>query len=403
MLRLPPSVAARVSSIRYDPSGTFKNAFVEELELYMAKAAERLRPEVAPALSIVLVTDPATPAPGGEVIDLIRKACPKNVEFVPQWVGIHRPNESWNREGVVFLLSAIWRGGLLQGGSLERAYHSLVLSLLATEASRVAPHDFDCFARLRYHSRGKIYRVAIDPIDLPDFDREADRSLRLSAIASYVPEIDARAREAALRIAPAELGPLLHRAGSRASIEPSLAEPLLCGAISRSISIAQASASLGDWAATAAEPVADLLRDLQVALTQWMVEVSSFNTAAADLQLARPLFANGGFPLLHELKMQLTAHRTQLAFRQQSAILRAGLAKQRRAELDRDYYELLPNDLSAAERLAITSGLAKANGSAARVTITRHFPLDMVTDTREEILDLRDLSTVLYALEMHPA
>ncbi|HEY3738221.1 MAG TPA: hypothetical protein VGL53_00180 [Bryobacteraceae bacterium] len=61
----------------------------------------------------------------------------------------------------------------------------------------------------------------------------------------------------------------------------------------------------------------------------------------------------------------------------------------------------MPNDLNAVQRLAIASELAKANGSAARLTVTRHFPSELVNDTREEILNLRGLSTVLYAMELH--
>jgi hypothetical protein len=64
---------------------------------------------------------------------------------------------------------------------------------------------------------------------------------------------------------------------------------------------------------------------------------------------------------------------------------------------------LLPNDLNATQRLAITSELANSNGGATRVTITRHFPFPLVVDSREEILALRDLCTVLYSLEMHTA
>ena len=395
-----PRLGARVASLRYDPSSTIKGAFVEELNQAMSKAAERLRPEVAPALSIVLVTDPALPPPGIEVLDLIRKACPPDIVFVPQWVGVYRAEQSWVREGVVFLLSTTWRGGLIQGGSLERAYQSLILSLLATETSRVAPSEFDCFARLRFHSTGKIYRVAIDPVDLPDFDREAERSLRLSAVSSYFPEIDPRAHAAALRAAPVEPGPLLDTPGSRAFIEPAIVEPLLCTAISRSASIAQAIAMLGEWATFATVSVSEILKDLQVALTHWAVDAGALDHAKADQQLAQALFAASGFPLLHELKMRVTSARCQQTFRKQVALLRAQLVNQKRADLDRDYFELLANDLNASQRLAITAGLAKVNGSAARLTVTRHFPFELITDTREEILDLRDLSTVLYAMEM---
>ena len=398
--RVMPRLGARVSAIRYEPSSTIKSAFVEELNQAMSKAAERLRPDVAPALSIVLVTDPALPAPGAEIIGLIRKACPPNVAFVPQWVGINSPGESWPRDGVAFLLSTVWRGGLIQGGSLDRSYQSLILSLLATETSRVAPAEFDCFARLRFHSSGKTYKVAIDPIDLPDFDRDAQASLRLSAVANYFPEIGACAREAALRSAPVDPGALLHATGSRPALEPKLAEALLCAAISQCVSIAQAAAMLGDWVASASEPVSELLNDLQVSLTHWAAEASGLDFSKADPQVARPLFAAKAFPLLHELKMRLTTTRSQQAFDKQAAALSAEFARQKRAELDRDYYELLPNDLNANQRLAIAAELSKTNGAAKRLTVTRHFPSDLVKDTREEILDLCGLSTVLYAMEM---
>jgi len=365
--RVMPRLGTRVSSLRYDPSSTIKTAFIEELSQAMAKAAERLRPDIAPALSIVLITDPTLPAPGSEVLDLIRRACPPNIAFAPQWVGLHRPTELWTRDGVVFLLSTNWRGGLIQGGSLDRAYQSLILSVLATETSRVEPGQFDCFARLRFHSTGKVYKVAIDPIDLPDFDREAEHALRLSVLASYFPEIDARAREAASRSGPQDA--------------------MLCAALAQSATVAQAASALGEWTHL----------DLQAALTHWAMEAGTQDLSTAEAQLARPLFAAGGFPLIHELK---PAPRSQQMFRGQTAIIRTGLAEQKRAELDREYYELLPNDLNANQRLAITSDLAKANGSAARLTVTRHFPLDLIKDTREEILDLRGLSTVLYALEM---
>lgn len=407
MPRLPSDAAACVTSIRYDPASTIRSAFVEELNQAMAKAAQRLRPEVAPALGIVLITDPAHPAPGSEIVDLIRKACPPNLTFIPQWIGIFDAHHfaEWTRiasSGVAFLLSTLWRGGIIQGGSLDRAYQSLILSVLATETSRVAPGEFDCFARLRFHSPGKVYKVAIDPVELPDFDREADQSLRAAALSSYFPQIDARARDAASRVAPAEPQALLRSSGSRLAIEPATAEPLLCAAISQSVSIEQAAAMLGDWAAKASESVAGLLRDLQVGLLQWAAEVSVVDLSKTDARLAHQLFALNGFPLLHELKPRLTSHRSLLSFRNQAAILRSQLAVTKRAELDRAYYELLPNDLNAVQRLAIAADLAKANGSAARLTVTRHFPSELITDTREEILDLRGLSTVLYAMELHP-
>jgi hypothetical protein len=405
MSRLPAAAAACVSSIRYDPSSTIAGAFVDELSQAMTKAAERLRPDVSPALAVVLVTDPMKPAPVAEILGLIRRACPPNVEFAAQWLGVFKQEAipAWTRlasDGVVFLLSTAWRGGLVQGGSLDRAYLSLVLSVLATETSRVAPADFDCFARLRFHSPGKIYKVAIDPVELPDFDQQADQSLRLSALSSYFPQIHSRALGAAVRVAPVELGPVLNSLGSRLALEPSIAEPLLCAAISRSVSIAQAGAMLGDWASTAREPVGSLLRDMQTALSQWAIDAGAFDYSKADSQLAEQLFALSGFPLLHELKMRLTAHRSQLSFRNQAAILKSQFAVQKRADLDRDYYELLPNELNALQRLAIAADLARANGSAARLTVTRHFPSDLISDTREEILDLRGLTTVLYAMEM---
>ncbi|HEY3738222.1 MAG TPA: hypothetical protein VGL53_00185 [Bryobacteraceae bacterium] len=340
MPRLPADAAACVTSIRYDPASTIRSAFIEELNQAMAKAAQRLRPEVAPALAIVLITDPAHPAPGGEVIELIRKACPPNLTFVPQWIGVFDAQHltAWTRmagPGVAFLLSTMWRGGVIQGGSLDRAYQSLILSVLATETSRVAPGEFDCFARLRFHSMGKVYKVAIDPAELPDFDREAEQSLRASALASYFPQIDTRAKDAAMRAAPAEPESLLRSSGSRLAIEPATAEPLLCAAISQCVSIEQAAAMLGDWAARASESVAGLLRDLQVGLMQWVAEVSVIDLSKADPRLAHQLFAMNGFPLLHELKPRLTSHRSLLSFRNQTAILRSQLAVTKRAELDR--------------------------------------------------------------------
>jgi hypothetical protein len=367
--RVMPRIGARVSSVRYDPSSTIQSAFVEELSQAMSKAAERLRPDVAPALSVVLIADPMLPAPGAGILNLISKACPLHVEFVPQWIGIDRQQQGWPREGVTFLLSTVWRGGLIQGGALDRAYQSLILSVLATETSRVAPDEFDCFARLRFHSPGKVYKVAVDPIDLPDFDRDADQALRNSILASYFPEIDARAREAALKPAPNE--------------------PMLCAAIAQSATVAQAAAVLGSWSSY----------DLQAALTHWAVEAAGVDLSQAHTALAQPLFTAGGFPLLHELK---PFPRSQQLFRNQASILRLQMIQQKRAELDRDYYELLPNDLNASQRLAVTAELAKANGTVARVTITRHFPSDLINDTREEILDLRGLSTVLYSMEMRP-
>lgn len=392
--RVMPRLGARVSSLRYDPATTIKSAFVEELNQSMAKAAERLRPDIAPALSIVLIADPMLAAPDAAIIGLIRKACPPNIAFVLQWVGVYRPLESWPRDGgVTFLLSTNWRGGLVQGGSLDRAYQSLILSILATETSRVAPADFDCFARLRFHSPGKIFKVAIDPIDLPDFERQAETQLRAAALASYFPEIDARAQAAAARLGPL---PIINQSGSRQAIEPAIVEPILCAAIAQCITIAQAAALLGDWAATATGAAADILRDLQIELIHW---ASTQTTTSALKPLANGLFAAQPFPLLHEIR---SSSRTQQTFRNHAGLHKVDLINAKRAELDLQFYELLPNDLNAHQRLAITSELSKTNGSAAHLTTTRHFPVCLIEDTREEILDLPDLSTVLYAMEMRP-
>ena len=399
--RVMPRLGKQVASLRYDSATTIKAAFVEELSQAMSAAAERLRPDIAPALSIVLIADPARPAAGFvEIADLIRKACPPNVAFVLQWIGVYRPAEFTGCEGVAFLLSTTWRGGLIQGGSLDRAYQSLVLSVLATETSRVG---FDSFTQLRFDSPGKVYKVAVDPIDLPDFKLDAETALRLAAAGNYFPEISRCAREAALRAAASiEPGPSLNQAGSRAAVEPAVAEPLLCAAFARSSGIAQAAAMLGDWAASASEATSAILCDLQVALTHWAADTGSLDYSKADPRLAHALFTSQGFPLLHELKMRVTATRSYNEFRRQTAIVRAGLIDQKRAELDRDYYDLMPGDLNSSQRLAIASNLAKANGAAARLTVTRHFPSGLERDMREEILDLQGLSTVLYAMEMWP-
>ena len=389
--KIMPRLGARVAAIRYDPSTTIKGAFVEELAQIMAAAAERLNPGMAPALSIVLITDPTQPAPNGRIIDPIKQACPPNITFVPQWAGIHRPREQWPREGVAFLLSTIWRGGLIQGGSLDRAYCALILSLLATEASRVAPAEFDCFARLRFHAAGKRYQVAVESTDLPDFARLAETSLRHAALAHYFPEISAIAREAALR-APQ---PQLKATGSKTTLEATLAEPLLCAAVAESVTMAQAAALLGDWTHAASPTVAEILTDLQIALIHWSAETAAIKLA--NPQLANALFAQSGFPLMHELKLKRTS---STAFQAQASKLQAQLLTRKRADLDRDYYELLPNDLNANQRLRIAAELA--NSTATRLTVTRHFPAELVTDTREEILDLGDLSTVLYSLELQP-
>ena len=391
--RVMPRLGARVPSVRYDPATSIKSAFVEELNQSMTKAAERLRPNVAPALSIVLITDPMLPPPDAAIIGLIRKACPPSISIVLQWVGVYRPLESWPRDGVTFLLSTTWRGGLIQGGSFDRAYQSLILSILATETSRVAPTDFDCFARLRFHSPGKIYKVAIDPIDLPNFEQQAETQLRAAALASYFPEIDDRAQAAAARLGPL---PVIDPSGSRQAIEPAIVEPLLCAAIAQCITITQAAALLGDWAATATGAAADLLRDLQIALIHW---ASTQTITPAEKPLANGLFAAQPFPLLHELR---PSSRTQQTFRNQTALRRVELINAKRAELDLHFYELLPNDMNAHQRLAVASELSHTNGSAARLTTTRHFPICLIQDTREEILDLPDLSTVLYAMEMRP-
>ena len=387
--RIMPRLGNRVAGLRYDTAHSIKTAFVEELNQAMAKAAERLNPDVAPALSIAIVADPAQPALDPTLVDLIKRACPPNVAFTPQWISLHGPPTT-PQAGVAFLLSTTWRGGLIQGGSLDRAYQALILSVLATENSRVAAVDFDCFTRLRFHSAGKLFKVAIDTIEVPNFDQLAELQLRQATLASYFPEIDSRARNAALRVASTGL----HNQGSRAAIEPTILEPLLCAAIAQSLHLTQAAALLGDWATGATGATADILRDLQIALIHW---TASQTVAPSDLRLADTLFKTQGFPLLHEIR---PSARSQTAFRNQAARLTTELIKENRAELDTRYYELLPSHCNAAQRLAIAAGLSNTNGSAAKLTVTRHFPLGLIEDTREEILDLRDLATVLYAMEL---
>lgn len=389
--RIMPRLGDRVACLRYDAAHSIKAAFVEELNQLMAKAAERLNPEVAPALSIAIIADPAQPALDPTLVDLLKRACPPNVAFTPQWISLHGPAIR-PQAGVAFLLSTTWRGGLIQGGSLDRAYQALILSVLATENSRVAAIDFDCFTRLRFHSAGKMFKVGIDTIEVPNFDQQAEMQLRQAALASYVPEIDSRARNAALRVATAEL----HRQGSRAAIEPSILEPLLCAAIAQSVNLTQAAALLGDWATAATGATADILRDLQIALIHW---TASQTVAPSDICLADTLFKTQAFPLLHEMN---PSARSQAAFRNQAALLTAKLMRDNRAELDTRYYELLPSHLNAAQRLAIAARLSNTNSSAAKLTVTRHFPVGLIEDSREEILDLRNLATVLYAMELRP-
>ncbi len=389
--KIMPRLGARVAAIRYDPATTIKSAFVEELAQIMAAAAGRLRPHIAPALSVVLVADPAQQAPGGQIVDLIKQACPPDITIGAQWIGVHRAGDNWPGEGVAFLLSTIWRGGLIQGGALDRAYTALILSVLATELSRVSPADFDCFARLRFHASGKRYQVAVDSTDLPDFARLAEAALRQASLAHYFPEISVTAREAALRAPQSNLG----ATGSKATLEATLAEPLLCAAIAESATIAQAAALLGDWTHNASATVAELLTDLQIALIHWAAETA--NVKPANPQLANALFSQSDFPLLHELK---SSRASSKAFEAQADKLQTHLRTQKRTDLDREYYELLPNDLNADQRLRIANELA--NSAATRLTVTRHFPSELIADTREEILDLRDLSTVLYSLELPP-
>ena len=354
--RVMPRLGTRVAALRYDPAHTIKTAFLEELNQAMAAAAEHLRPDVSPALAVAIIADPARPALDASLAGLIKSACPPNVNFVPLWVTLQNQSP---RAGTTFVLSTTWRGAPLQGGSLDRAYQSLILSLLATETSRV---DFDCFDRLRFHSPGITYKVATDPIDLPNFEQQAEAQLRQAILSSYFPEIDARARQAAARI-PA-------------------VEPTLCNAIAQSENLTQAAALLHD--------------DLQIALIHWM---STQTLTSAQPELAAVLFGAQNFPLLHELKPH---PRSQQAFKKEVAKLCAELIKQKRAELDADYYELLPSDLNSSQRLAVASQLSNTNGAATRLTVTRHFPADLIRDTREEILDLRDFSTVLYSMELRP-
>jgi hypothetical protein len=404
LARLPQSITGRVPFIRYDPDSDFEAAFVDEVRQKIAQAANHLLPELAPALPVLLVVDPLTDQVPVNLPNLLCRACPAQLSLSLQWIGVDQPEAfpTWEfasrTASATFLLSTTSRHGLLQGAALEGAFQALLLTFIATEVSRFSAPGWNSFTSLRFGQSGRFFITSIDHVSVPDFHAEALAVVEAAVANNYLPEITEVARFSAAARAPKNPEMLLSPPGTRAVFEANLAEPLLCAAIARSLSLDQALAHLSGWAAMANAEAAAVLEDLQVGLRQWMVKLQSHPLPTIAPSLAAPLFENTGFPAMHSLHMPLTARPT-ISWKELIENTRSALVTETRSLLDARHYEYLPHDLSHVERALRVSRSSGMSAGGTLVYVTQHRPEEVVGDMRHEILHVRDMSTVLYFME----
>lgn len=300
-----------------------------------------------------------------------------------------------------FLLPKCWRGTCLQGPARRTAGEALLLTFVATQASRVPTSTFECFDRTRFDSHDGVLLAAIDRYSLPDFDRESGRLLTQAVASNYVPELSPQARVSAVSRGVNQPELILRSNKPKRLLEIEDSEKILCSALADSSTVDQAAAVLGSWAVVATGDAISFLRDLEVALLRWKTELEAIAVDPWNGSAAKPILDSQCLPPISRLGLRAKFASSEASWKRSKQVFSEELLSHERNEIDRDYYSVISHLLSPRERLARVEQLARITEQASECRVTRHFPERLCRDEREEILATPNVATTLYLIRLH--
>ena len=254
LAQLDRKVSQCLFTVHFANPCAYPGAFIDELKTGIASAGNSL-PSTAPGIQLIFVVETTRDVQAvREAVRLMWSCGSGDVAVFPLVLCLDpavSPRELIFPGVRSFLLPKCWRGTCLQGPARRTAGEALLLTFVATQASRVPASTFECFDRTRFDRHEGVLLAAIDRYALPDFDREAERLLLRAVAFNYVPEVSPQARAAAESRGVDQPELILRSSKPKSLLEFEDAEKVLCSAIAQSYSVEQAAAVLGGWAAMA--------------------------------------------------------------------------------------------------------------------------------------------------------